>query len=334
MQNISVIGAGSWGTALAQTLARAGRKVVLYARSETLATKINTAHENPDYLPGIALHPGLQATSDIKTSVSTAEAALLVMPAQNLREGAEELKKNALGENIPLVICCKGIEASSGLLLSAVLRQVLPLNPLAVLSGPSFAAEVAKGLPAALTLAVEKNNMAAGKKLAAALSGETFRPYLSDDPIGVQIGGALKNVIAIAAGIVAGAGLGENAKAATMTRGMAEMRRLGEDLGADPETFLGLSGMGDLVLTCGSMTSRNYSLGVMVGQGKTPADILKSRKGVTEGIATTDAALKLAAQRKTGMPLTRAVYDVLYKGADVRQIVRALLARPLAEETD
>jgi glycerol-3-phosphate dehydrogenase (NAD(P)+) len=244
-QNISIIGAGAWGTALAQVLAEAGRAVKLCARSRHLADAMNKEHVNTLYLPGSPLSPRIHATHDFKEALSGAELVLLAMPAQFVRATLKSII-SLLPRGAPLVSCAKGIETETGKLLSEIAREEAPLNPYAVLSGPTFAHEVAAGLPAAVTLATSSPE---GPAWAEALRGRAFRPYLSSDVTGAEVSGALKNVIAIACGIVEGKKLGQNARAAVMTRGMAEIRRLGAALGAQNETFLGLSGLGDLTLT-------------------------------------------------------------------------------------
>lgn len=332
MNKISVIGAGSWGTALADVLSKAQKDVTLYARNPLLAEKIIKQHENPDYLPAIKISPDIKATADLKLAVTGAEIILLVMPAQHLREYLVKILEIKIAKEVPLVICCKGIESASGKLLTAITAEFFPQNPIAVLSGPSFALEAAQGLPCALTLALDNKHRHVALQLAQDLSGKNFRPYLADDIIGVEIGGAVKNVIAIACGVVAGAKLGENAKAAIMTRGLSEISRLGTAMGASEQTFLGLSGMGDLVLTCHSMSSRNFSLGFELGSGRKLADILAGRKGVTEGVASTGAVLKLAEKHGIDMPIAQAVNDLIEKGVPVAQIAQRLLARPLRQE--
>ena len=329
MQRIGVIGGGSWGTALAQATRAAGREVALWARDAELAATMARTCENPRYLPGIALDPGLRPTGDLAEATAAAEALLLVVPAQSLRALAERLAPLAPA-GLPLVICSKGIEQASGALLSRVLEEALPGRPLAVLSGPTFAAEVARGLPCALTLAA--GDPAVGRALAEALGSSHFRPYLSDDVIGVQIGGAVKNVIAIACGIVAGRALGENARAALITRGLAEVVRFGRWAGGRDETFMGLSGLGDLTLTCCGAQSRNYSLGVRLGEGQALADVLAARRTVAEGVFTAAAVARLAAEQEIDMPIASAVNAVLNQGADIDVTIAGLLARPLRSE--
>ena len=328
IQRIGIIGAGAWGTALAQTALRAGREVVLWAREPALVETINRDHENPDYLPGVALGPELRATGDL-AEATAADSVLLVTPAQHLRETAGALEPH-LAETVSIVVCAKGIEQRSGALMTEVVAETLPGRPRAVLSGPTFAAEVARGLPTAVTLAAE--DAVLGAALVVALGSSRFRPYLSDDPIGAEIGGAVKNVIAIACGIVAGRGLGENARAALITRGLAEVARLGRAKGGRAETFMGLSGLGDLTLTCSGMQSRNYSLGVALGQGRRLADILAERRTVAEGVFSAEAVTALAAGLEVDMPISAAVDAVLNRGADLDATIAGLLARPFRAE--
>jgi glycerol-3-phosphate dehydrogenase (NAD(P)+) len=329
--SISVIGAGAWGTALAHTLAGAGRKVTLYAREPGLAETINAKHENSVYLTGIPLHAAIHATGDLAEAVKGADIVLTVTPAQYFHGLLGKLKP-LLRPGLPLVNAAKGIEMSTGRLPSEVAAEVLPGQPFAVLSGPNFAHEVARGLPAAATFATEAaHKEAAG--WAQAFSSRGFRPYLSHDPVGAEIAGAVKNVIAIACGIVDGKGLGQNAKAAVMTRGMAEIKRLGLRRGAQAETFLGLSGLGDLTLTCSSMSSRNYSLGAALGKGENLEDILSRRNSVAEGVTTARAIALNAHKLGVDMPISEAVDKILHHKADVDAVIRDLLSRDLREET-
>lgn len=330
IQNIAVIGGGSWGTALAQIFAQAGRDVILFARDAGLAEKINTTHENPTYLAGAKLDARLKATADLAAAVKTAQLVMLVTPTQYLRDTMKKLAP-LLPAAVPVLNASKGIEMTTGYLLSEVAAEILPGHPYAAFSGPTFATEAVRGLPTAITLATSADAKIA-QTWATALRGRAFRPYLSDDVIGVEIAGALKNVIAIACGIVEGRGLGQNAKAAVMTRGIAEIRRLGVKRGAKPETFLGLAGLGDLTLTCSSMTSRNYSLGFELGQGKPLKQILAERKSVSEGVTTSWAVADYAAAHDVDMPICLAVKEILHNGANVDDIVMGLLSRDLKNE--
>jgi glycerol-3-phosphate dehydrogenase (NAD(P)+) len=321
---IGVIGGGAWGTALAQVAARGGEPVLLWVREPEVIEAINATHENSVFLRGIPLSPLIRATSDL-ASLGEAEAVLVVTPAQHMRRVLADMPRRGQ----PLILCSKGIEAGSLKLLSDVAREAVGGSPVAVLSGPTFAHEVAAGLPTAVTLAADDLGLAG--RLAEMIARPNFRPYVSADVIGAEIGGAVKNVLAIACGVVEGAGLGLNARAALIARGFAEMTRFGVALGAQPETLAGLSGLGDLVLTCSSTNSRNFSLGVGLGQGKSAAELLADRKTVAEGAATAPVLREAAARAGVDMPVAEAVCALL-AGTDVRAVVEALLARPLREE--
>ncbi|MFO1240521.1 MAG: NAD(P)H-dependent glycerol-3-phosphate dehydrogenase [Sphingomonadaceae bacterium] len=323
--NIGVIGAGAWGTALAQVLARDGRPVRLWAREADVVTSINTAHENRIFLPGIPLDPAIWATGSL-AELAECEALLLVTPAQHLRPILAELQPGTR----PLVLCAKGIEAGTMQLMSEVARHICPEAPVAVLSGPTFAHEVARGLPTAITLACEED--ALGRALANRLARTWFRPYLSDDVIGAEIGGAVKNVLAIACGVVEGLGLGQNARAALIARGFAEMTRFGLAKGARAETLAGLSGLGDLVLTCSSEASRNFSLGKGLGEGKSADALLAGSRTVAEGAFTAPVLLNAARALSVEMPVVEAVCQLLEGAVSVSEIVSGLLARPLRTE--
>lgn len=321
---IGVIGGGAWGTALASVAARDGEPVLLWAREAEVVEAINAAHENPLFLAGVPLPASIEATGTIG-DLAGCEALLVVTPAQFVRPILSELPA---GET-PLVLCAKGIEAGTRLLISEVAHQVQPAAPIAVISGPTFAHEVAAGQPTAVTLACTDEGI--GQRLADRLAGPTFRPYASNDVVGAEIGGAVKNVLAIACGVVEGAGLGQNARAALIARGFAEMTRFGMARGARAETLAGLSGLGDLVLTCSSTSSRNFSLGVGLGQGKAARDLLADRRTVAEGAFTAPVLREAAAEAGVDMPVTEAVCALL-DGMDVRSVVEALLARPLTRE--
>ena len=328
MKRIGIIGAGAWGTALAATLRRAGRDVVLWARESEVADAINTIGENAVYLPGVALDSGIRATTDL-AAVVDAEAILLVAPAQHLRSLCGQLRP-LWRPGLPAVICAKGIENATGRLMSEVVAEELPEASIAVLSGPTFAIETARGLPTAVTLAAA--DAAVGTRLAERIGTPTFRPYWTDDIVGVQVGGAVKNVLAIACGIVEGRGMGDNARAALITRGLAEMTRFAAAKGGRAETLMGLSGLGDLILTASSPQSRNYSLGFALGEGQALADILKGRKSVTEGVWTAGVLVREAERVATEMPIAAAADAVLNRGADLDAVIRGLLARPFRSE--
>jgi glycerol-3-phosphate dehydrogenase (NAD(P)+) len=328
IDRVGVIGGGAWGTALAQTLRSAGREVILWAREPETVDDINLRHVNRTFLPGITLDAQLQATS-ILADVASADVLLMVAPAQHVRGLATELQ-SMIAPRTPLVLCAKGIEQSTGHLMGEVLASACPAATLAVLSGPSFAADVARGLPAALTVACAQEDR--GRALAERLGYRQFRLYWSSDTTGVELGGAIKNVLAIAAGIVDGKGLGASAHAGLVTRGFAEMRRLGDAFGARPETLMGLSGLGDLILTCGSPQSRNMSLGRALGQGKSLQEVLGARVAVTEGVYTAGAVARLAASKGIDMPVCAAVHAVVEGRLSVDDAIAGLMQRPIKAE--
>lgn len=328
IDSIGVIGGGAWGTALAQALCQAGRRVRLWAREPEVAGEINSSHVNTAFLPGVALDPRLTATTTL-ADIGAQDAVLMVAPAQHVRSVAAALAPS-LARAKPVILCAKGLEQATGKLLGEVLSETIPHATQAVLSGPSFAADVARGLPAALTLATADE--ALGESLAAALGSRTLRIYWSSDKVGVQLGGAVKNVLAIAAGIVDGKGLGASAHAALVTRGFAEVRRIGEALGARPETLMGLSGLGDLLLTCGSAQSRNMSLGRALGQGQTLEAVLGGRRSVAEGVYTAAAVARVAADKGVDMPICQAVHAIVEGQLGVDAAIEALLSRPQRAE--
>jgi glycerol-3-phosphate dehydrogenase (NAD(P)+) len=329
VRRIAIIGGGAWGTALALVAARAGAEVTLWARDPAIVAGINERHENAVYLPGIPLDRAIAATSELQVALGGADAALLVVPAQFMR-GVLGLAKPLLPRSLPLLLCAKGIEAESFRTMSELLAETAPDSAIAVLSGPSFAGEVARDLPTAVTIA--SHDAALAEAFTTALGTARFRPYRSADPIGVEVGGALKNVLAIACGIVEGRGLGDNARAALITRGLSEMIRLGRAKGAEAETFRGLSGLGDLVLTCTAGQSRNYTLGAALGRGMTLAAALAGRRSVVEGVATAAAVARLAARLGVEMPITAAVEGVLHRGMPIDAMIEALLSRPYRSE--
>jgi glycerol-3-phosphate dehydrogenase (NAD(P)+) len=320
---IGVIGGGAWGTALAQVAAANGEPVLLWAREQAVVTAINLAHENTVFLPGVALSPSIRATGELG-DLSACDAWLIVTPAQHLRASLASLPQS----RHPLVLCAKGIEAGTMALMSDIAAELHPGSPVAVLSGPTFAAEVARGLPTAVTLACA--DAAAARALSQRLARPTFRPYASDDVAGAEIGGAVKNVLAIACGVVAGRKLGENARASLIARGFAEMVRYGVTRGGRPETLSGLSGLGDLVLTCSSTASRNFSLGVGLGEGKDAATLMRGQT-VAEGAFTAPVLQASARERGVAMPVVDAVCALL-AGDAVDDVIGALLARPLKGE--
>lgn len=327
-QRIGVVGGGAWGTALAHCLSLRGLDVLMWAREPETVAAVNAKHANPVFLPGQRLDERLRATGSL-SDFGDRDLVLLVPPAQHLGRLASELAAIAAADT-PLVICSKGIEQSSNRLLHEVIAAQAPAHPAAFLSGPSFASEVARGLPAALTVACRDAEL--GKRIAEAIGSQQLRLYWTNDIIGVEIGGAAKNVLAIAAGIVDGRKLGANAHAAMVTRGFAELRRFAEAYGARPETLTGLSGLGDLLLTCGSPQSRNMSLGRALGEGQTMEAILGSRKSVTEGVTTAAALVAMAEARGVDVPLSRAVLAIVEGRMSVDQTIAALMSRPLKAE--
>ena len=329
MDRIGIIGAGAWGTALAIVAHRAGRNVRIWAREADVVTAINTAHANIPFLPGVSLAHEIRATSDLGEAAK-ADALVLVVPSQFLRATCEDLAPH-LNLSVPLVIGAKGVELASGALMNEVVEQTLPERRFAVLSGPTFATEVAHEQPTAVTLACADPKV--GNILAKAIGTPRFRIYQSADVIGAEVGGAVKNVLAIACGIVQGRGLGDNARAAIITRGLAEMARLSLAKGGRPETLMGLSGIGDLTLTCNAMQSRNFSLGVALGQGQTLSNILVERNSVTEGVDTAAAIKALAGRLQVDMPICTAVNAIVNHDADTDATIASLLARPIGTDS-
>lgn len=325
---LAIVGGGAWGTALAVLAAADGAPVTLWAREAEVVAEINALRRNTAFLPGIALPASIEATSALQP-LCEADAILMACPAQHMRAVLGGLAAGLKPRTI-LVSCAKGIERGSDALLSDVIGTLAPMAVPAVLSGPSFATEVARGLPTAVTLAIA--DKALGQALVRRLGGASFRPYLSDDLIGAQIGGAVKNVLAIACGIAEGRGLGHSARAALITRGFAEMLRFAVARGARSETLHGLSGLGDLVLTCSSEMSRNFSLGVEIGRGGVPSLLLQGRNTVAEGAFTASALIDLAATHGIEMPIAAAVDQVLTGTLSVPGAIEALMARPFTEE--
>ena len=322
---IGVIGAGAWGTALAQMLASDGRDVLLWALEPEVVEEINSAHRNSAFLPTADLAPNVRATGSL-ADLAACDTLLLVTPAQHSRRVLEGLAARPRD----LVVCSKGIEAGSLKPMNEVAQEAAPGAAIAVLSGPTFAHEVAAGLPTAVTLACSGGEEQ-WDRLSPQIARPSFRPYYSDDVAGAEIGGAVKNVLAIACGVVEGLGLGQNARAALIARGYAEMVRFGEALGARRDTLSGLCGMGDLVLTCSSTSSRNFSLGKALGEGQSAAELMANRRTVAEGAHTTPVLVELAARHAIDMPISQAVARLL-EGASPREVVSELLARPLTTE--
>ena len=326
MSRLAVVGAGAWGTALAQAIAGAGQEVALWGRDAGQVAEMETTGENARYLPGVRLHPAVAPTADLATAMAGASAVLVVTPAQTLSDMLPAIG-TAAGRPLPLVLCAKGIERGTGRLMSDIAEELLPGFAVAALSGPSFAADVARGLPTAVTIAARDLELAGD--LAALVSGASFRCYSSDDLVGVELGGALKNVLAIAAGAAHGAGLGASAQAALVTRGFVELRRLADSYGARPETLMGLSGLGDLMLTCASEKSRNFAFGAALGRGESLAGL-----PLAEGAFTAGIAARIARERGVAAPIIEAVDHILEGRLTIAAAVTALMSRPLRSETD
>ena len=321
---IAVIGAGAWGTALALTCARAGRKVTLWEHDAANAENLNNKRESL-FLPGVRIPDEIALAPDL-TEVTRAQALLLVVPAQAVRSAAAKLGP-LIASGTPVIVCAKGIERGSKQFMTDVLAACAPNIVPAILSGPSFAIDVARSLPTAVTLAARDGALA--KELAHAIGSANFRPYHATDVRGVEIGGAAKNVLAIGAGIVAGRGLGASAAAALVTRGFAELSRFGRAFGAKAETLMGLSGLGDLLLTCSSPQSRNFSFGMALGRGQRPGDI---HGGLAEGVFTAPVLLDMAREKNVDMPISAAVAAVLNEQMSVDAAIESLLTRPLRAE--
>jgi glycerol-3-phosphate dehydrogenase (NAD(P)+) len=330
MSHIGVVGAGAWGTALAQVGASAGRQVTLWALEDEVVASVAAARENTAFLPGVKLDDHITCTNDM-SALATADAILAVVPAQFMRTTLMRLA-NYISAGTPVVLCSKGIEQGTLKMMTDVLAETLPDCVGAVLSGPSFAKDVAIGLPTAVTLACEDPEL--GAKLVDMIGIATFRPYLAHDLIGAEIGGAVKNVLAIACGMAEGRGLGESARAALITRGFTEMTRLGVALGGQARTLAGLCGLGDLVLTCSSTTSRNFSLGVALGKGQSFEEAMAGKRSVAEGAATAPALLALAQSKGVSMPICEGVAAILAGRVGVAQAIEALLSRPFKAEAD
>lgn len=328
-EKMGVIGGGAWGTALAQTLAVSGRDVTLWAFEKDCVDAVNTSRENTLYLPGVPLNPGITATNDL-ADLADCDAVLVVTPAQHMRASLAQFLPHARA-GLPVVLCSKGIEISTGKFMSQIIEEIMPDAVPAVLSGPSFAIDVAQGLPTAVTLACADPRI--GAKLITAIAAPGFRPYYSNDVLGAEIGGAVKNVLAIVCGLVLGKGLGRSAHAAIIARGFAEMTRLGKALGCDPETLTGLCGLGDLVLTCSSEQSRNMSCGLALGKGQTLEEIMNSRSAVTEGVATAPALKALAQKSGIEMPISSAMANILDGSEDIDTAIARLLSRGHKSET-
>jgi glycerol-3-phosphate dehydrogenase (NAD(P)+) len=327
----AVVGAGAWGTALADLLARNGQGVNLWAYEPDVVESINERRENTRFLSGTRLDERVRATGDVGDAVRAAELVVFVPPSHVLRPIARK-SASALGDDVTVVVASKGIERETLALMTDVVSAELPGRPVVGLSGPSFAREVAQRQPTAVVAA--SRDADASVRVQQALSNDAFRVYSHHDVIGVELGGSLKNVMAIATGIAEGLGLGYNPRAALITRGLAEMTRLGVTLGADALTFAGLAGIGDLVLTCTGALSRNRQLGLEIGQGRKLEESLAARETVAEGVFTTQSAHALAAREDIDMPIVTAVYRILFEGYDPRRAIGELMTRELRAERD
>jgi glycerol-3-phosphate dehydrogenase (NAD(P)+) len=327
----AVIGAGAWGTALADLLTRNGQNVTLWAYEADVVQSINTRHENARFLADATLHEGLHATSDLAAAVRDAPVVLFVTPSHVLR-GIARTAAQSVDIGATVVVASKGIERESLALMTEVVAEEMPGRAVVGLSGPSFAREVVQRQPTAVVAASRQAN--ASTRVQQALSSDAFRVYTHHDVVGVELGGSLKNVMAIATGMAEGLGLGYNPRAALITRGLAEMTRLGVALGADPLTFAGLAGIGDLVLTCTGALSRNRQLGMEIGQGKRLDESLAARETVAEGVYTTQSAYALAAREEIEMPIVAAVYRILFEGSDPRRAIGELMTRELRAEPE
>lgn len=335
---VAVLGSGSWGTALAATLAQAGVSTRIWGRSADAINEINTTHTLEAYLPGVRLPSSLTAVHDMRAALAGAEAALIVVPSRSVRSVSRQAAEY-LAPGTPVAVCAKGIEAETGLLMAQVAKEELLDNPVGCVSGPTFARETALGHPTAATVAFPfthadrlRPNDSPAARLAVSLTTESFRAYVSDDLVGVEIGGAVKNVIAIACGMMTGAGFAENTRAALITRGVDEMKALAEALGGRRETVTGLSGIGDLSLTCSSPTSRNMSLGQQLGQGIPRADCFDGKPVVVEGEFNAKSVTDLAQSIGVAMPICETVRAILHDGADLGTAFAALWARPIEAE--
>ena len=325
---VSVLGAGAWGTALAQVAAAAGRKVLIWAREPDVVRSINDEAENALFLPGIKLNAAVRATADLADAAKS-QLILAVPPAQHMR-GVLRAVRPSLRPGQPLVLCARGVERGSLALMTDVLTEEIPDIGPAVLSGPGFAKDVARGLPTATTIA--SPDAALAQRIVATIGLPTFRPYVADDLVGAEIGGAVKNVIAIACGVAEGRKLGDGARAALITRGFAELTRLGLAMGAKAETLSGLCGLGDLVLTCASLTSRNTSLGAALGEGRKLKDILAERRSVAEGMESAPAVVALAAKYQVEMPICAVVDAIVSSQMSIDEAIESLLMRPVKSE--
>lgn len=331
MNKVSVLGAGSWGSALALVLAKNGFDVSMWTLNEEQCNYINKNRENIEYLPGVHIHENIITTTNLKESIKDSKIILLAVPSQAIRSICQKIKP-FINDNQILVDVAKGLESNTGLRLSDVCKEELPNNKYVVLSGPSHAEEVSREIPT--TVVVSSEDISAAEIVQDAFMSANFRVYINEDVVGVELGGALKNIIAFGAGICDGLGYGDNAKAALMTRGIREISRLGVAMGAEESTFSGLSGVGDLIVTCTSMHSRNRRAGILIGQGKTLEETLEEIKMVVEGITATKVAYEVAQKLNIDMPITSAIYSVLYKKSNPEDVVAELMMRKKVHEIE
>lgn len=331
MEKLCILGAGSWGSALGLVLAKKGYQVNMWTLSEGQAEKINRTRENIDYLPGVLFPNNITLTTDIENAIKDSKIIVLAVPSQAIRSVCKQIK-TFVNDNQIIVDVAKGLEKGTGLRLSQVCEQELPNNPYVTLSGPSHAEEVAKDIPT--TVVVASKDLEIAQRVQDIFMSPKFRVYTNPDIVGVELGGALKNIIAFGAGICDGLGYGDNAKAALMTRGIREIGRLGQAMGANSSTFAGLSGIGDLIVTCTSMHSRNRRAGILIGEGKNLEETLKEVKMVVEGITATEVAYEVAKDLKIDMPITNAIYSVLHNGSNPNEVVIELMMRNKTHEME
>ena len=327
-KSVGIMGSGAWGSALAHALSVAGNEVMLWGRDPQTINEINETHENKFYLPGLKLNQNILATTDLK-SVCEKEVVIIAVPTQQIRALSEGIRQY-INHNIPIVCSAKGFELGTGKLISEVLSETLINKKLAIISGPTFASEVINDWPTAATFAMKDQKL--GKELAETFSSSSFRLYGSADIIGVQVGGAVKNIIAVACGIASGQGFGENTRAAIVTRGLAETKRLAFALGGNVETLSGLSGLGDFLLSCTSRQSRNFQFGEELGKGRSANNVLKNMIGVVEGFHSSKAVIKRAKELKVDLPICCSVHAILTKNTDINLSIRRLLDRPIRSE--
>lgn len=331
MEKMCVIGAGSWGSALALSLCKNGYQVEMWSRNEEQVRQINENRENTDFLPGVIFPDSIKLSTDLESVVKDSKIVVLAVPSQAVRSVSKQIKPFIKKEQI-IVDVAKGLEKGTGLRLSEVVKQELPDNDYVVLSGPSHAEEVSRYMPTTIVSASE--NLKAAEFVQDAFMNPTLRVYTNPDVVGVELGGALKNIIAFAAGVCDGLGYGDNTKAALMTRGMTEIGRLGVAMGADVRTFTGLAGVGDLIVTCTSMHSRNRRAGILIGKGMSLEETLAEVKMVVEGIVATEVAYKVGKELNIELPITSAIYSVLYEGKNARDVVNALMTRTKKNEME